>query len=104
VAKRGSAYPPEAYAPNGVLWWRLTKHPDKNVRYGGERRIAAWLAFNVHEGDTFTMRDIREAVGPAPHKRDEAEHLNRRLRQLRFDGWRWSRTRAARRCPSMATG
>lgn len=79
-------YPASAYAPNGVLWWRLVKDPDANRPYGDERKIAAWLAFNVKEGETFTMRDLRRAIG-----RDDtpnaAEQLNRRLRNLRPDGW-----------------
>jgi hypothetical protein len=84
---RGSSYAPEAYSPDGVLWWHVTKHPGKNVPFGGERRIAAWLAFHVHEGGTFTMRDVRAALGRTAGIPERAEQLNRRLRNLRPDGW-----------------
>lgn len=78
AAKR---YPPEAYAKEGVLWWDT----DTGKR-GAERRLAAWLFFNMDEGDTFTMPQLRDALGSrdAPEK---AEHLNRRLRRLRDFGW-----------------
>jgi hypothetical protein len=79
------AYPPEAYAPNGELWWRLTTWPGKNQKFGAERKIAAWLAFNKRVGETFTFREIREALGREVANTDE--HLQRRLRQLRKDGW-----------------
>ncbi|GAA2338157.1 hypothetical protein GCM10009854_12950 [Saccharopolyspora halophila] len=75
-------YPPQAYAPSGELWWRLEVAPGKSRRrFGAEQRIAAWLAFNRREGQIFTMRDLRAALG------EDAEHLNRRLRKLRGDHW-----------------
>lgn len=79
-------YPPDAYAPNGVLWWKLQTHPGTQHPFGDERKIAAWLAVNFDEGATFTIRDLRAALGEAtvPHN---AEHLNRRFRELRHDGW-----------------
>lgn len=79
-------YPPEAYAPNGVLWWELVTHPGKKMEYGAELKICAWLAFNRPIGTTFTMRELRAALGSDVANDDE--HLNRRLRQLRSrDGW-----------------
>jgi hypothetical protein len=78
-------YPPEAYAPNGILWWKLKKYPGKR-NYGGERKIAAYLAFNVKIGGTFTMANLRAAIGEDDVP-DKAEHLNRRFRRLRQDGW-----------------
>lgn len=79
-------HPAEAFAPNGVPWWRLSFWPNSRRPYGDERKLAAWLAFNVEIGETFTMRELREALGDeiVPNS---AEHLNRRLRNLRPDGW-----------------
>jgi 5-methylcytosine-specific restriction endonuclease McrA len=49
--------------------------------------MAAWLAYNRSPGETFTMRDLRFALGE-PEAPNAAEHLNRRLRTLRIrDGW-----------------
>lgn len=79
-------YPPEAYATNGKLWWTLTAWPDRKGRFGGERKIAAWLAFNKKPGGRFTLPELRAALGDGV-KIDDAEHLNRRLRKLREDGW-----------------
>lgn len=79
-------YPPQAYAPNGTLWWELDRHPGRKLEYGAELKICAWLAFNRPIGTTFTMRDLRTALGSGVANDDE--HLNRRLRQLRSrDGW-----------------
>lgn len=81
-------YPPDAYAPDGEsLWWELDVWPGKpNRKWGAERKIASWLTFNLEVGETFDMPILREALGDGvvPH---EAEHLNRRLRKLREDGW-----------------
>lgn len=71
-------YPPEAFTENGVLWWE--------AEIGAERKIAAWLFFNRKEGETFTMPDLRAALGDGVVP-NAAEHLNRRLRSLRPDGW-----------------
>ena len=46
-------YPPEAYSDSGVLWWALDTWPGKRRRYGDERKLAAWLAFNIEVGETF---------------------------------------------------
>jgi 5-methylcytosine-specific restriction endonuclease McrA len=81
-----SQYPPEAYAPNGILWWKLDRHPGKQQPYGAELKICAWLAYNFPVGGTFTMRDVRAALGAEVANDDE--HLNRRLRELRArDKW-----------------
>lgn len=78
TAEPNDEYPPEAYAPDGVVFWRS--------HYGAELKICAWLAFNRPVGTTFTMRELRAALGSGVANDDE--HLNRRLRQLRSrDGW-----------------
>ncbi|WP_133053669.1 HNH endonuclease [Mycolicibacillus trivialis] len=80
-------YPPEAYAPNGVLWWELDFAPGTNVRYGVERKLAAWLKYNKKIGETFTTKEARSALGE-PDAPNADEHFQRRLRQLRDkDGW-----------------
>jgi hypothetical protein len=79
-------YPSTAYAPDCQPWWVLRPDVPKEKRLGDERRIAAWLAFNVRVSATFTMRDLREALGTEDTP-NNAEHLNRRLRALRKDGW-----------------
>lgn len=85
TADPASEYPPEAYAPDGILWWG--RHvPEGKRDFGAEWKICAWLAFNRSVGSTFTMRDLRAALGSEEANSDE--HLNRRLRELRQrDGW-----------------
>ena len=60
--------------------------PGKRQKFGGEKRLAAWLQFEREVGETFTMKDLRAALG-AEGVPDNAEHLNRRLRELRKDDW-----------------
>lgn len=86
--ERHVSFPPEAYAPDGTLWWRLTLAPGaKKRRLGDEQKIAAYLACEVGRGGIFTMRSLRTALG-ADTVPNDAEHLNRRLRTLRLrDGW-----------------
>ncbi|MFJ3508406.1 HNH endonuclease [Streptomyces luteogriseus] len=72
-------------APNGTPWWELTVHPGTNKRFGQERRLSAWLWFNKRIGETFTMNELRDALGP--NIVGTSEHLNRRLRTLREVGW-----------------
>ncbi|GAA3514047.1 hypothetical protein GCM10022262_42070 [Georgenia daeguensis] len=55
---------------------------------GGQHRAAAYLWFQKDLGDSFSMRELREALGEGMQPED-AEHLNRRLRQLRKHGWRF---------------
>lgn len=81
-----SEYPAEAYAEDGVLWWELEHEPGGKRKFGAERKIAAWLAFNRDKGETFTMRDLRDALGTDATPNAD-EHLNRRMRRLRADGW-----------------
>lgn len=85
TAEPADEYPPHAYMPDGILWWE--PHVPKGHRdVGAEWKISAWLAFNRPVGSTFTMRDLRLALGSGPANDDE--HLNRRLRELRSrDGW-----------------
>lgn len=78
TAEPDDEYPAEAYTGDGVLWWK------RDV--GAELRICAWLAYNRPVGSTFTMRDLRAALGTDDANDDE--HLNRRLRTLRSrDRW-----------------
>lgn len=80
-------FPPDAYAPTGDLWWRLRVAPGKSrKKFGAEQRISAWLAYNRKVDEVFTMRGLRQALGENDIP-DDAEHLNRRLRSLRGDGW-----------------
>ena len=55
---------------------------------GGTHRAAAFLWFEREIGETFSMRELREALGE-DESPDAAEHLNRRLRDLRGQGWRF---------------
>jgi hypothetical protein len=73
---------------DGVPWWKLKVTPGGKGRFGGEKRLAAYLWFNVPVGGTFTMRQLREELGDdgVPEK---AEHLNRRLRNLKPQGWKF---------------
>jgi len=73
-------------APNGLPWWKLRTKPGGKGPFGTERRIAAYLWFNVDVGTNFTMKQLREALGGDGVPQAD-EHLNRRLRSLRPDGW-----------------
>ncbi|MER6302748.1 HNH endonuclease signature motif containing protein [Kitasatospora sp. NPDC001539] len=76
----------ESLSPDGTPWWELSYEPGSTrKRFGQERRLAAWLWFEKEVGDTFTMREIRAALGP--DIADDSEHLNRRLRELRKADW-----------------
>lgn len=77
-------FPSDAYASNGAPWWRLELAPNSRRKFGQEKRIAAFLWYAVEVGSTFTMKDLREALETAF---EDAEQLNRRLRQLRKDDW-----------------
>lgn len=80
-------FPPNAYAPGGsTLWWELEHWPGMKRRFGAERKLAAWLMFNLEIGEIFTMRHLRAELGDGVIPNDD-EHLNRRLRQLRKNGW-----------------
>lgn len=78
------SYPEAAYREPGVLWW--DPPTGSGQQPGAEKRIAAWLYFNRPLGSTFTMPELRSALGGVGVPNDD-EHLNRRLRQLRKDGW-----------------
>lgn len=82
------SYPPEAYAPNGELWWRLAHTPGSKRSFGDERKIAAYLACTKKVGDTFTTRELREQLGQ-DGAANTNEHFQRRIRALRShrDGW-----------------
>jgi len=76
--------PAEAYFGD-VPWWKLDTWPGKNMKFGGFPKLAAYLYFNVDVGGQFTMRELRTALGSSAP--DNAEHLNRRLRELRKHDW-----------------
>ncbi len=92
LAFPGGEYPPEAYAREGRtseyrLWWELTVTPNMpRLEFGAEQKLSAWLAFNLSEGDTFRISDLRRALGDEIVPNQD-EHLNRRFRELRKDGW-----------------
>ncbi|WP_431043068.1 HNH endonuclease [Streptomyces sp. P1-3] len=75
----------EYRAPDGTPLWELSYYPGTHKPFGQERRLAAWLWFNKEIGDTFTMNELRDALGPSIV--GKSEHLNRRLRTLRAVGW-----------------
>lgn len=72
-----------------IPWWKLRVAPGTSRPFGGEKRLAAYLYFNVPVGGTFTMRQLREALGEEDTP-EQAEHLNRRLRNLKPQGWRFT--------------
>ncbi|WP_406268382.1 HNH endonuclease [Streptomyces sp. NBC_00191] len=73
-------------APDGTEWWLLKTWPGMKRPFGGEVRAAAWLWFNKDVGDTFTMKEVRTALGDGEGPED-AEQLSRRLRHLREKQW-----------------
>jgi hypothetical protein len=75
----------ESVAPDGTPLWKLSHHPGTNKVFGQVGRIAAYLWFSKEVGDTFTMRELRTTLGEDLD--GKAEHLNRRLRELRDAGW-----------------
>lgn len=79
--------PASAFRPDGEPLWSSLPLPGGKRRPGDEPRVAAWLAFTQGVGGVFTMRELRKALGgdAAPN---DAEHLNRRLRNLRTK-WDW---------------
>jgi 5-methylcytosine-specific restriction endonuclease McrA len=82
-----AAYPSDAYAPPGHLWWDLRVWPGtKKQRFGAEPRLAAWLNFNARVGTILTLRNLREVLSEeeAPN---QDEHFGRRFRNLRKYGW-----------------
>lgn len=81
-----SAYPPDAFAPTGDLWWTLKTWPGKRMRFGAEVKIASWLQFNADVGSLHTLRDLRRVLGEKG-KPEAQEHFNRRVRKLRDFGW-----------------
>lgn len=79
-------YSKNAYNSSGELWWE-SKSQKTGRPLGDERRMAAWLAYALEPGEIFTMPQLREALS-LDGERNVAEHLNRRLRELRVrDGW-----------------
>lgn len=88
------------HSPDGTPWWQVRTTPGtQKQKFGGEKRLAAYLNFNVAVGDTFTMRQLRQELG-AGGLAEDAEHLNRRLRRLRPDGWGITSNKDDRSIPS----
>lgn len=75
---------------NGVPWWKLDHWPGTKRAFGGTPRLAAYLYYNLQEGDEFTMRNLRAALGDEADQPGRHEHLNRRLRELRKQDWRFT--------------
>ncbi|MGV9249448.1 HNH endonuclease [Streptomyces sp. NPDC003710] len=75
----------EQRAPDGTLWWELSFWPGSKREFGQEPKLGAWIWFHKGVGETFTMRELRTALGPEIV--GESEHLNRRLRKLREFEW-----------------
>jgi hypothetical protein len=87
MVSAASSYPADAYAPTGEPWWTVTVRPGaKKAKFGAERRIAAWLAYHKSVGDTFTTTELRAELGEDDIPNNQ-EHFQRRLRELRKDGW-----------------
>jgi hypothetical protein len=80
-------YPPDAYAPDGTLWWLLTYWPGKRMRFGAEVKVAAWLRFNAQIGDILTMARLRAVIPEDDGRPNLQEHFNRRFRALRPYKW-----------------
>lgn len=80
---------PDSPLYNGVEWWKLDYWPGTKKPFGGTPKLAAYLYFNLKVGDTFTMRDLRAALGDEVDEAGRAEHLNRRLRTLREQDWQF---------------
>lgn len=78
---QSSIYPPEAFAPDGKLWWDRNRGDGPVGATGNKPRAASWLKFNVQPGERFTTEQVREALGV------KDEHFQRRLRELRDLGW-----------------
>ena len=72
--------------PDEVEWWRLEHHPGTKRVNGVERRIASYLYRNVEVGETITTDELRRKITVAG-ERNSDEHFQRRLRELRKDGW-----------------
>ena len=73
-------------SPDAIEWWRLEHYPGSKRAHGVERRIASYLYRNVAVGDTVTTDELRRKI-TIDGKRNEDEHFQRRLRELRKDGW-----------------
>jgi len=80
-----SEFSEDAFAPNGQLWWASAARNESSRFLGQASRLAAWLWYNKEVGDTFSMNELRVALGPEIV--GKSEHLNRRLRELRGAGW-----------------
>lgn len=82
-----SGYPPDAFSPDGTLWWEQELIPGGRQRLGVSKRIAAWIYFNLDIGATVTMRQLRAIVSNDGRPNTD-EHFNRRFRELRDSGWK----------------
>lgn len=96
-----SELPPQAYSPDGTIWWHLEFEPGTRRRFGDEKKIAAYLASTKEVGGVFTTRELREALGSGGEA-NTAEHFQRRIRSLRraSDGWQIASYQDDRSLPS----
>ncbi|MCF3937177.1 HNH endonuclease [Gordonia tangerina] len=81
--------PDDPIAPDRRPWWKPRKRLDMNREMSGQHLIAAYLWHNRKIGEVFTMRELRVAIGEDGKPNDD-EHLNRRLRALKDQGWLFS--------------
>lgn len=72
--------------PDDIEWWRLEHYPGTKEVHGVERRIASYLHRNFEVGDRFTTDEMRRTI-TVGGERNSHEHFQRRLRELRKDGW-----------------
>jgi hypothetical protein len=42
-----------------IAWWKLQLTPGSKRPFGGEKRIAAYLYFNVEVGETEALNNLR---------------------------------------------
>ncbi|GAA1354468.1 hypothetical protein GCM10009596_00010 [Arthrobacter rhombi] len=76
-------HPEASLAPSGKYWWNLATWPGTKLTFGTEVRTCAYLAANFDVGDTFTTRQLRDALGVVD------EHYQRRIRKLRESKYGW---------------
>jgi 5-methylcytosine-specific restriction endonuclease McrA len=61
--------------------------PDwRNAKLSGIKRVALWLHSEVKPGGVFTKQQMRAALS-TPEKEEQDEQLDRRMRDLRDEGW-----------------
>ncbi|WP_179854959.1 hypothetical protein [Paractinoplanes atraurantiacus] len=64
----------------------MTRLDWRNTSLSGRKRIALWLHTEVRQGGVFTKQQMRTALSTAD-KEEQDEQLDRRMRDLRDEGW-----------------